>query len=778
MRFAAPFRAPFALLIACAFPGCDSTGVPTPAELVSLSPAEQSAIVATPVATPPALRVTSATGAAVPGVSVTFTVVAGEGTLTDAVQVTDARGEARVGAWTLGTKAGENVVHATAAGLGTTATFRANGTPGAPATLVMVTQPPVSASSGTLLYPQPAVQLQDRHGNATPVAGVRVTAAALEAGIELEDAVATTDATGLARFTWLTLHGTTGSYTLAFNAPNLLGTVAGSSLTLVQPPEGSCAGVQLDFALGESRRVTLNSARGLTCLDFDAARNAGQQYLVLLENMPMFGWGSDSALFHAAAIQASERAFSYSFTGTPRDAAAAPAYATQRIAGPVAAGDAGHSWDFGAGRIYEHRPELPAGGVPAPYFRAASGQLMDVTGAGATTVPQVGDTIFGIRMVGIAHLGIPTGDQAAVVRHVSDELIIAEDVRLTTTLRRQSGGFNTPLHSDTTRAIAEQYAAIVKSQGDALFDGRYNALIESVNGSRVLAVHSYIHHPVYQDRIWGYTYSVGNYFVWDYWVGTDGSNGGLNQRVQRNVDNLFMHEIAHMREVGLLQRAGTMSWRGNTWLVEGFARFSERLPIAARLLGTPDPSRTANVVLPRNPAFGNSYFRDDVPTYLSVGESMLDGYQNSSYVFDYLADQVALKGGDWRAAIREFVAAGGQPATLDAVVNKWVGGTFPELFTRARLALYLDDIGTTGLPAWTQYHQFRLRDSRPVGTGTDARTAWPKLVPGTAVRIDHQIPAGGAWGYVIDGTQSTASALYQLTGPRTGNAVLSVTRIR
>jgi hypothetical protein len=777
MRFAAPLRATFALLIACALPGCDSTGVPTPAELVSLSPAAQSATVAAAVATPPALRVTTATGAAVPGVSVTFTVVAGDGTLTDAVQVTDARGEARVGAWMLGAKAGENVVSASVAGLVTTATFRATGIPDAPAKLGVVTQPPASASSGTLLHPQPEVQLYDRHGNAAPVAGVRVTAAALEAGIQLEDAVATTDATGLARFTWLTLHGTSGTYTLRFSAPALEATVAGSSLALVEPPAGSCSAVPLDFALGGFRRVTLNSSRGLTCLEFDIARNAGQQYLIMLENMPTFGGDRHSSLFPSASGTApSERTFGYTFTGTPRDAAAAPAYVTQRSFAPVAAEEARHSWDFGAGRIYEHQPEIPETGVPTPYFRAASGQLLDVTGAGATAVPQVGDTIFGIRMEGIARLGIPSGDQAAVVRHVSDELIIAEDLRLTTTLRRQSGGFNTQLHPDTLRAIAEQYAAIAKGQANALFDGRYNALIESVNGGRVLAVHSIM----YQDNIWGYTYSVGNYFVWDYWVGTDGSTGGLNQHVQRNVDNLFMHEIAHMREVGLLQRSGTLSWRGNTWLVEGFARFSERLPIAARLLGTPDPSRISNLVLPRNPAFGNSYFRDDVPTYLSMGSSMLAGYHSSSFVFDYFADQVALKGGDWRAAVREFVVAGGRPATLDAIVEKWVGGTFAELFTRARLALYLDDIGTPGLPAWTQYHQFRLRESRPVSTGTDPRTAWPKLVPGTAVRIENAmgIPAGAAWGYVIDGTQATTSAIFQLTGLRTDNAVMSITRIR
>jgi hypothetical protein len=774
MRSAATVRAALALLLAGALSGCDrSTGVPTADRLEVLSPAAQTATVGTAVGEPPAVRVLSGSGAAVADIAVTFTVVSGDGSVTGQTQRTDTRGEARLGGWTLGTRAGENVVHAAAAGIGAVAIFRATGTPDAPASLEIVTQPPLVAYSGAVLNPPAAVKLLDRHGNTAAVAGVRITALVLEPGAQLEDAVALTDADGIARFTWLTLHGSAGAYTFAFSAPGLGSVVALSSLALAELPAGLCPDpLQLDFAPGELRRVTLDSSRGLSCFEFAASRNAGQQFLVMLENMPLYG-GYETALFpFAVGGSISERTFDYTFRSTPRAGTAPAHFAPQRaLAAPAPVGPV-HSWNFGAGTLYEHRPEEPPGGVTMPRFRAASGQLVDVTSS--TTGPQVGDTIFGIRMEGIARLGIPTGEQAAVVRHVSADLIIAEDVRLTTVLRRQSGGFNTPLHPDTMRAIAEQYAALVRPQGDRLFAGRHNAAVENTTGGRVVAVHSLM----YRDNVWGYTYSSGNYFVWDYWVGTDGTSGTINQHVQRNVDNLFMHEIAHMREFGLLQHAGTVNRRGNQWLVEGFARFSERLPIATRLLGTPEPSRTGNIVLPYNPAYGGGYFRDDVPTYLSLGSPMLDGYQNSSYVFDYFADQVALRGGDWHAALREFVTAAGRPDVLDGVVDRWVGGTFAALFTRARLALYLDDIGIPGLPAWTQYHQYRLRDSRPVGTGTDPRDAWARLAPGTWHEIVHSIPAGGAWGYVIDGAQGAASTLYQLTGPRTGNAVLSVTRIR
>jgi hypothetical protein len=114
---------------------------------------------------------------------------------------------------------------------------------------------------------------------------------------------------------------------------------------------------------------------------------------------------------------------------------------------------------------------------------------------------------------------------------------------------------------------------------------------------------------MYANSIWGYTYSSSHYFAYDYWVGqTNGTNRLLAQDPQRVADDLFMHEIAHMRHYGMLERAGRTGQRGNQWLVEGFARFSERLPIAHRLLGAVSPSRTANVVLPRNPAFGNAYY--------------------------------------------------------------------------------------------------------------------------------------------------------------------------
>ncbi len=78
----------------------------------------------------PSMLVTDAGGAPLAGITVTFAVSSGGGNVTDAVQITDATGVARVTKWTLGNVAGTNTLSATAAGSGFTGnpvTFTATG---------------------------------------------------------------------------------------------------------------------------------------------------------------------------------------------------------------------------------------------------------------------------------------------------------------------------------------------------------------------------------------------------------------------------------------------------------------------------------------------------------------------------------------------------------------------------------------------------------------------------------------------------------------------------
>jgi hypothetical protein len=126
----------------------------------------QSATVATAVAIAPSVKVTDAQGNAVSGVSVTFAVTSGSGSLVSTgVVTTDSTGVATSPAWTLGTTAGANTLAATSGSLsGSPITFTATGTAGAATQLAITTQP-VGGASGVALATQPVVAIRDAYGN-------------------------------------------------------------------------------------------------------------------------------------------------------------------------------------------------------------------------------------------------------------------------------------------------------------------------------------------------------------------------------------------------------------------------------------------------------------------------------------------------------------------------------------------------------------------------------------------------------------------------------------
>jgi len=86
----------------------------------------QTAAPGTAVAVAPAVLVVDSLGTPRSGIAVTFTVMAGGGSVTGANVVSDANGIARVGSWTLGAASGINALNAAAA-TGAPVTFRATG---------------------------------------------------------------------------------------------------------------------------------------------------------------------------------------------------------------------------------------------------------------------------------------------------------------------------------------------------------------------------------------------------------------------------------------------------------------------------------------------------------------------------------------------------------------------------------------------------------------------------------------------------------------------------
>lgn len=365
------------LLLAVLASACERSLAPVVAtDIEPLTPLLQEGVAGTDAAYPPAVRVTGSGGRPAAGITVFFRDAA-----QDAVArvTTDERGEARLATWRLAQGAGDNVTIASIDAPDdqrTMVTFRATGRAGPPARLRLLVEPGTAGASGSLLLPQPVIQLADQFGNPTPIAGVPVTASMSPAGATLEENVAITDAAGTATFTWLRVTGAAGSYSLTFAAPGVATATAATALELSPPADGICsAPTPLAFALGESRRVTLDQPKGLTCLEFSLDRAANQQYLVLFENMPTFG-GYSTALFDAARFgqPQSPRLLDVSVRSTPLDAAGNLTHASvERIIVPPAPPSTGHSWDFGAGRIYEIRPEPPPGGLPEPWIRSPGG---------------------------------------------------------------------------------------------------------------------------------------------------------------------------------------------------------------------------------------------------------------------------------------------------------------------------------------------------------------------------------------------------------------------
>jgi adhesin/invasin len=148
-----------------------ATGVPRPQSISKNSGDNQSATVATQVATAPQVQVLDTQGQPIGGIPVVFNVTAGNGSVTGGTATTDAGGLASVGSWTLGQTAGTNTLSATVSGIGPV-TFSATGTAG-PATSVAAQSLAIQSQiAGTAVSFPPAVILTDQFGN--PVAGVSV----------------------------------------------------------------------------------------------------------------------------------------------------------------------------------------------------------------------------------------------------------------------------------------------------------------------------------------------------------------------------------------------------------------------------------------------------------------------------------------------------------------------------------------------------------------------------------------------------------------------------
>jgi adhesin/invasin len=189
-----------------------------PASVTIAAGSGQSATAGAAVAVAPAVLVRDAQNNPMAGVSVTFAVASGGGSITGGTATTNASGVATVGSWTLGVVPGANTLTATVSGL-PAVTFTATGTSGAPATVTINAGNNQVAATGAAVAVAPSVLVRD--AQSAPVAGVSVTFAVAPGGGAITGAVATTNASGIATVGSWTLGGTPGANTLTATVTGL-----------------------------------------------------------------------------------------------------------------------------------------------------------------------------------------------------------------------------------------------------------------------------------------------------------------------------------------------------------------------------------------------------------------------------------------------------------------------------------------------------------------------------------------------------------------------------
>jgi hypothetical protein len=193
--------------------------------------------VGTNVPAAPSVLLTDSHGNPVAGVTVTFTVTQGGGTISPSSPAhvnTDASGIAALTSWTVGTTPGTNTVQATASvPSGSPVPFTATAVVGAPATITINTQPfSAVPTSGVAFDQQPVVTVTDGFGNPVPSVQVTASLATISGSGTLggSNNPVTTDGSGVATFTDLSITGS-GTFEVVFTA----GAANATSNPLVYP---------------------------------------------------------------------------------------------------------------------------------------------------------------------------------------------------------------------------------------------------------------------------------------------------------------------------------------------------------------------------------------------------------------------------------------------------------------------------------------------------------------------------------------------------------------
>ncbi|HEX9565569.1 MAG TPA: Ig-like domain-containing protein, partial [Gemmatimonadaceae bacterium] len=227
----------------------------------------------------PVIRLQDVSGNAVSqsGVGVAVAIKTGTGTLSSTstlTATTSALGVASFAGLKITGLIGIRTLEFTSAPLAPVISANVDLQPGLATQMALTTPPSAAANSGEALLPQPVVQLRDVSNNSVPLAGENVSASVSPAGVTLTGATATSDPTGAATFSALTMTGPAGTYTLTFNSgllsavasgPIVLSAGTGAKLAITRQPSpsaqnGSAFAVQPQVRLRDASDNNVNLA--------------------------------------------------------------------------------------------------------------------------------------------------------------------------------------------------------------------------------------------------------------------------------------------------------------------------------------------------------------------------------------------------------------------------------------------------------------------------------------------------------------------------------------
>jgi len=163
----------------------------------------QTAAVGNPLADPLVVKIADQCGNPLSGVTVTFAITGGSGTLTPTKAVTGSSGQVQA-TLRLGTTAGAVTVSASISGVATPAVFTVTATPGLPASLAIVSGDQQIGIANAPLPNLLVVKVADQHGNGIP--GVVVLFTVASGAGSLSAASVATGSDGKAQVTWTLGH--------------------------------------------------------------------------------------------------------------------------------------------------------------------------------------------------------------------------------------------------------------------------------------------------------------------------------------------------------------------------------------------------------------------------------------------------------------------------------------------------------------------------------------------------------------------------------------------